>query len=63
MKEKLQEIYDTKKWNKYVEVEGEKYIYNSTMNEFRKLVHQPSGDINVIVGFMMCGNVVLVKDE
>lgn len=63
MKGKAPEIYNTKKWNKYVEVEGEKYIYNSTMNEFRKLVHQQSRDINVIVGFMMCGNVVLVKEE
>ena len=62
MKEKLKEMYETKKWNKYVEIDGEKYIYNSTMNEFRRLVHQPSGDIDVIVGFMMCGNVVLAKE-
>ena len=61
MKDKLKEIYDTKNWNKYVEIDGEKYIYNSTLNEFRKLVHQPSGDIAVVVGFMMCENVVLVK--
>lgn len=55
LKNKLIEIYNLKKWDKIVEINGDKYIYISATNEFRKIIKQSSGDIAAIVATMVMG--------
>ena len=52
LKNALTEMYNKRIWNKYTEIDGKIYIYNSARNEFRVLVNQPSGTIAALVGCM-----------
>ena len=55
LKNKLIDIYNSKTWDKIIDINGEKYIYISATNEFRKIVKQSSGDIATIVATMVMG--------
>lgn len=55
LKNKLIEIYNNKQWDKIIDVNGDKFIYISATNEFRKIINQPSGDIAAIVATMTMG--------
>ncbi len=55
LKEALVRMYNEHEWNKHIEIDGEKYIYISCKNEFRRVVHQPGEDIAVLVGCMAFG--------
>lgn len=57
LKDALKEIGNNKSfWNKHLEIEGNQYVYISAKNEFRKVVEQPSGTVEVIVGCMFLGD-------
>lgn len=58
LKNALVEMFENKVWNKLTLIDGDYYIYVSAKNEFRKLVHQPSGDIAALVGCMAFGRFV-----
>lgn len=61
LKNKLETTFTNKaNYNKHIQIDGETYIYISCRNEIRRVVHQNSGDIAVLVGcftfgrFMWC---------
>jgi hypothetical protein len=52
----LAELFgDKRNWNRLIEVDGERYIYVSALNEIRQLISQPSGTIAVLVGCFVQG--------
>lgn len=51
LREKLVATFaDKKNWNRLIDIDGEKYIYISAVNEVRREVKQPSGTIATLVG-------------
>lgn len=50
LKNALLNMYNKKIWNKETEIDGERYIYISVQNYFKKIIDQPSGKTTVLIG-------------